>query len=446
MKRIALKLKDVIAVAGTAAILAVTLLMASNASAQEDIYEIEQTIDQPFNQLYISSGWDARLIQATKGSPTTVVLVTPYADFFEEGSEPNIVEVKCLSKKNSWLHLKRNQSMPHSTVVEIHTAQPIEQIHLYRDARLTIGHFDFDSVDLDIDVDTNAILVVDTMNNRWSTSFSVYDGTLDLRNFAGKYLHLWAYGHSTVNAGEIRAIRFWQRQSDYSSLNIANVDSVRHHHIYHNKSLKHADGWFSTLNLNLGMDVNSPIAGTDGARHGSPYNTYGDFGCFWLLGFNTMSLGSKWSWDLNLQVGYHFMLLDNIVKADAGHLVLDDSHGALAPRQHLEYWTLGIPVRLRYALGAGFRPYFRYCYFGLTPMVNFNQTLITQTLNANNHWDRSKDKNLDMLNRFNLRASVGINTSIAGINSVEFFIDLLPTYKPSAGAPQTRMMGLVYHF
>lgn len=446
MKRIAFKSKDAIALIGTTFIISITLLLSFNASAQEDIYEIEQTVDQPFNQLYISKGWDARLIQAPKGSPTRVVLVTPYADFFEEGNEPNIVEVKRLSKKNSWLHLMPNQSMPSSTVVEIHTAQPIDVIHLYRDAHLTLGHFDFDSVSLNIEVDTNATLVVDTMNNRWSTSFSIYDGTLDLRHFTGKYLHLWAYGHSSVIGGEIRATRFWQHQSTYASLNIDNIDSVRHHTVYHNKSLDHFNSWFRVLNLNFGLNVSVPIAGTDGARHGSPYNTNVDLGGVILFGFNTMSLNSKWSWDLNLQAGYHNMQLDNIVKVDGNRLLLDDSYGAIAPRQSLEYWTIGIPVRLRYALGSSFRPYFRYCYIGLMPMVNLKQTLITQTLNENNRWNRHKDGNLNLINRFNLRASVGINTSIAGINNIEFFIDLLPTYKPSSGAPQSRMMGLIYHF
>lgn len=447
MKRIAYTLKDILATVGTAVILVITLLMACNASAQEeDIYEIEQTIDQSFNQIYISSGWDARLIQAPKGSPTRVVLVTPYAEFFEEGSEPNIVEVKRLSNKNSWLHLKPNQSMPHSTMVEIHTAQPIDVIHLYRDAHLTIGHFDFDSIDLDIDVDTSATLVVDTMYNRWSTSFSIYDGALDIRHFYGKYLHMWAYGHSSVTCGEIRATRFWQRQSTYASLKIDNIDSVRHHHVYQNKSLNHANGWFRVLNLNFGFNVSVPIVGTDGARHGSPYNTYFDLGYIFLFGFNTMSLNSKWSLDLNLQVSTHSMLLDNVVKVDGDRLLLDDSYGAIAPRQNLEYWTIGIPVRMRYTLGSSFRPYFRYCYFSLMPMVNFKQTLITQTLNENNRWNRNKVENLNLLNRFNLRASFGINTSIMGLNNIEFFIDLLPTYKPSSGAPQTRMMGLVYHF
>ena len=87
MKRITSILKDTFGVIGAAAILGLTILMTTRASAQ-DIYEIEQTFDQPFNMLHINKGWDVRLFQAPTGSPTTVVLQTRCADFFEEGNRP----------------------------------------------------------------------------------------------------------------------------------------------------------------------------------------------------------------------------------------------------------------------------------------------------------------------------------------------------------------------
>ena len=68
MKRTAHILKDATGLLGTALILGLALFMTCHAQAQ-DIYEIEQTFDQPFNNLEIDKGWDARLIQAPKGSP-----------------------------------------------------------------------------------------------------------------------------------------------------------------------------------------------------------------------------------------------------------------------------------------------------------------------------------------------------------------------------------------
>ena len=79
-------------------------------------------------------------------------------------------------------------------------------------------------------------------------------------------------------------------------------------------------------------------------------------------------------------------------------------------------------------------------------MYNTSQELVTQTLNEHSHWVTRHDKDLDMLNRINVRAAVGLSLGMLGFHSIEFFMDLLPTYKASAVAPQSRMFGLVYHF
>ncbi len=444
MKRITSILKDNFGFIGTAAILGLTILMTTRASAQ-DIYEIEQTFDQPFNMLHINKGWDVRLFQAPTGSPTTVVLQTRCAEFFEEGNEPQIIEMKKFDKKDSWLYLKPNTSMPHSTVVEIHTAQPIDEIHLYNDARLTIAHYDFDSVNLDVYIDTNATLVIDTMNNRWSTSFTLHDATLDLRHFSGRHIHLWTYGNSTVTAGKINAFRFWQRLSANTKCDIASTDSVQHLFVKHRKPFNNAAN-FTSLSLTFGLDVSSALQGTDDARYGSPYNTLGEFGIYEQLCTNSVPLGGRWSWHPGLELAYRVRLLDNVVKADAGHLVLDDSYGALVPQQYLDYFTIGLPVTLNYTFDKKWHTFAKGFYFKLTPMYNCNQELVTQTLNEHNHWVTRHDKDLDVLNRFNLRTAVGLNLGMLGFHSIEFFMDLFPTYKASAGAPQTRMFGVLYHF
>ena len=453
MKRIASILKDTFGFIVTAAILGLTLLMACNASAQ-DLYEIEQTFDQPFNLLHISKGWDVRLIQAPQGSPTTVVLQTRCAEFFEEGNEPQIIEMKKFDKKDGWLYLNPNTTMPRSTVVEIHTAQPINEIHLYNDARLTIVHYDFDSVRLDIDLDTGAMLVIDTANNRHFTSISLTNATLDLRHIASNKLSVWAEGESIIKGnnigtdihdGDIRVRRYWLRLSEKTVSDLTTTDSSRRVYVERKRYLN-GSSKFRSLSLNFGLDVSTALQGTDDARYGSPYNTLGEFGVYEQLSTNSIPLGGRWSWQPGLELAYRVRLLDNPVKADAGHLVLDDSYGALAPRQHLDYFTIGLPVALNYAFDKEWHNFSKGLYFKLTPMVNVNQELITQTLNEHNHWVTRHDKGLDMLNRFNLRAAVGLNLGMLGFHSIEFFMDLLPTYKTSAGAPQSRMFGLVYHF
>ena len=43
-------------------------------------------------------------------------------------------------------------------------------------------------------------------------------------------------------------------------------------------------------------------------------------------------------------------------------------------------------------------------------------------------------------------AAVGLDCAIGGLGKVEFFIDLLPSFRSSADAPQTHMFGLSYIF
>ena len=445
MKRIAIILKDAFGVIGIAFILGTTFFAATNAAAQEDLYEIEQQTDTPFNMLYISEGWDAHLIQAPAGSPTTVVLRTRCAEFFEEGNEPDIVEVKKLDKKSSWLHLNRNSIMPHTTVVEIHTAQPIGKIHLYKGSRLTIEQYDFDSIDLDIDADTDAMLFIDTMHNLGSTSISLNDATLDLRRSHVQNIFIYAHGHSTVNKGKLLAKNQYLRLSDNTICNVTESDSATHLYVTRAHWLNKADK-LTSLSLTMGFDLGYPII-VDGSRQGSPYNTNLAPGIVISLSTNSIPISKHWGWGFGLTGAFHIKYLDNVVRAaDKKHLVLDASHGATPPRQEISYWTLGLPVSIFYTLPKDYRPWFRGFHASLTPMLNFKQTLNSQTLNEHNRWTYSRDKGLDLLNRFNLRASVGVDMGFFGIKTIEFFIDLLPSYKPTAEAPQMRMLGLMYHF
>lgn len=444
MKRTIHILKDATGLLGTALILALALFMTSRASAQ-DIYEIEQTFDQPFNSLLIDQGWDARLMQAPEGSPTTVVLRTRCAEFFEEGNEPNIIKAKSVGKKHGDLRLSENTLMPRSTVVEIHTAQPINDIHLYKGARLTIEQYDFDSVDLDISADTGALLVIDTMSNLGNTHISLYNATLDLDRGHIKVLNIWAHGNSVVKKGKLWAVNQRLYLSNDAVSNVTASDSATHLYVDRKRWLNKTDK-LRSLSLTFGLDFSMPITGTDGARYGSPYNTYSDLGAFWQFTTNAIPLGGHWSLTPGFQFGYHVVQLDNIVKTESNHLVLDDSYGANAPRQALGYTTIGLPVTLNYSFSKAWHAFSQGFFFKLTPMFYSKQTLGTQTLNEHNHWTYKGDKGLDVLNRFNLRAAVGLHTGLLGIRNIEFFIDLLPSYKASAGAPQTRMMGLVYHF
>ena len=380
----------------------------------QDLYQIDQKFDHNIkvNHLEIQSGWDARLIQVPEGERTRVMVTTPCAHFFENiDEEPTLLSVKKSGKHDGYYALLRNQWMPRTTVVEIFTAQPIEDIYLEKNARLTIAYFDFDSTDLEITADSGAVLVVDTLLNRGTTGIMLTNATLDLRHVTGGKTNVTAYAHSTVKKGDIQGE---YNQSDY--------DRAPKMH---------------GMSIGLGLNISLPVAFSSN-QYSSPYNTNHAFEFHFLGQINDFPISNHWSWNLNIDASATWMQLDNVVAAQNDQLVLDPSYGATPPRQSLYYWSIGLPVRLKY------NPWkFVVFYASLAPTYNFTPRLSSTTFDADNHRHTTHEK-VDILNHFNLRASIGVG--LGNLHRLEFFVDLLPTFKSSANAPQTRMMGLTYTF
>lgn len=390
----------------------------------QDLYQIEQTFDHSFDisDLKINRGWDVHLRQAPKGSVTRVVVTTPCANFFEEGEEPDLIKVQKSSKRDGGYEVLPNQSMPRSTRVDIITHQPIKYIDVCSGARLTIDRWVSDSVHFDFNIDSGAVVVIDSMVNPGSTTFMVYDATLDLRHFRGGRLNIWNYRNSRVTEGDVQT-------TVPRTLEPAKEYKLRY------------------LNLNFGIDLAQPML--NDSRYNSPYNTYYGLTGHIRMTSNDMAINRLMSWNFGLDVSFSVLQLDNAVKVDGSSLVLDPSYGATPPRQSLYWWSVGMPFTLKFSFGKWGNPYLgsplRGLYATLTPTLNFKPRLETRTLDEDSHWNTDHER-VDILSRFNLRASVGLNCSIGGLDKVEFFIDLLPSFRSSANAPQTRMYGLSFIF
>ena len=397
--------------------------IAATAHAQ-DLYQIEQTFDHSFDisDLKVNRGWDVHLRQAPKGSVTRVVVTTPCANFFEEGEEPDLIKVQKSSKRDGGYEVLPNQSMPRSTRVDIITHQPIKYIDVCSGARLTIDRWVSDSVHFDFNIDSGAVVVIDSMVNPGSTTFMVYDATLDLRRVRGRVLNIWNYGNSRITEGDIQT-------------------TIPHRN-------EPAKEWkLHYFNLNFGIDLAQPML--NDSRYNSPYNTYYGLTGHIRMTSNDMAINRLMSWNFGLDVSFSVLQLDNAVKIDGSSLVLDPSYGATPPRQSLYWWSVGLPFTLKFSFGKWGNPYLgaplRGLYATLTPTLNFKPRLETRTLDEDSHWNTDHER-VDILSRFNLRASVGLNCSIGGLDKVEFFIDLLPSFRSSADAPQTRMYGLSFIF
>ena len=332
------------------------------------------------------------------------------------------MEVQKYKRGGGWYELKPNQWMPRTTLVEIYTSEPIDRIELHKGARLTIQRFDFDSTELDITIDSGATLIIDTLDNRGTTFIDVYDATLDLRYFRGGRLNIWNYRNSRITEGDIQT-------------------TIPHRN-------EPAKEWkLHYFNLNFGIDLAQPML--NDSRHNSPYNTYYGLTGHIRMTSNDMAINRLMSWNFGLDVSFSVLQLDNAVKIDGSSLVLDPSYGATPPRQSLYWWSVGMPFTLKFSFGKWGNPYLgaplRGLYATLTPTLNFKPRLETRTLDEDSHWNTDHER-VDILSRFNLRASVGLNCSIGGLDKVEFFIDLLPSFRSSADAPQTRMYGLSFIF
>ena len=423
MKRIASILGDIVKVSLLLAIVSIGIIAEVKAQPvqPQDLYQIEQTFDHDFKvvQVIVNPGWDVRLVQSPEGTPTRLVVTTPCAEFFEEGKEPTLMEVQKRKRADlGWYELKANQWMPRTTVVELFTSQPLERIELKPGARLTVDRWVSDSVHFDFDIDSGAVVVIDSMVNPGTTTFAVHDATLDLRCFRGKQLYIWNYQNSRVTEGDVQT-------TVPRTLEPAKEYKLRY------------------INLNFGIDLAQPIL--NDSRYGSPYNTnYGLTGHIRMTS-NDMSLSRHFAWNFGLDVSYSILQLDNAVKVDGSSLVLDPSYGATPPRQSLYWWSIGLPVTLKFGFGKWSYTHlggpFRGLYATLTPTLNFKPRLVTKSLDEDSHWNTDRER-VDILSRFNLRASVGLNCSIGGLDKVEFYIDLLPSFRSSAEAPQTRMFGL----
>lgn len=408
----------------TTLLLACTAFLSLGAQTprQTDLYQIEQSFDHdyPVHDLYIGSGWDFRLIQTPKGTPTRLVLTTPYADFFAENAEPLLLEVEKYKRSQDGCYtIKPNQWMPHTTIVELYTSQPIAYFRLNEGARLTIQRYDFDSVDLDIDVDSGAVLIIDTLRNPGETSITLHDATLDLRHLRGRKLNIWTYGDSHVTEGDIQTT------------------------IPHTKE-QCKERILYKIDVNIGIGMSTPLW-IDNNRYNSPYNTNQTLGLHLMLRTNDMPINRHMNWNFGIDASAAWTQLDNTVQVQNDQLVLDPSYGATPPRQYLYWWSIGVPVTLKLNFGKNISGSLLNFYTTLTPTFNFKPRLLSKSLDADDHWNTDTEK-VDILNRFNVRAAIGFNSPFLGNEKLEFFIDLLPTYKSSSGAPQTRMFGLNFIF
>lgn len=417
-------------------ILTLALCLAALVATAQNRYEVEQRLEGDIEQMELGSGWDIRLIHDTLNS---VVIVTPCEYYFAEGNEPEICTLK-----DGWFTLKDNNFMPHGTRVEIHHSRPLTYLRLENGASASSDSLAFTSSKnwhemmlyptsrLDVRVlyaERPLYVAVDTMAN-------LHIGTLD-----GNKITISTKKYSTVNIDDSKAIH---------------LNCVRHPESYGNLpelaeknekiEVKTANRWIKDQLHMLTGGFAFGVTNYFDHHTNSPFNS--NFGAHVSLTLmsNEIYFTNRLWFNFGWTMGMEGRFLTNDVEPADHHLQL-----ATTPTDNRQYQILwnnffGIPIQMGYSVKHYIAKHFiSNVHIGLTPMLQLGQGFKTTWLNSHDHFKSDSEKVRD-LSTFQLRLTVGIKLPVLMSMRMDFFVDLLPTYRPSAEAGNIHSFGLRFTF
>ena len=181
------------------------------------------------------------------------------------------------------------------------------------------------------------------------------------------------------------------------------------------------------------------------SRESTPYSST------MMMSFDIMGrlleipLPHRWLFKAGYGIGFDFKMLTYDVLLDDNRLVFNPNHAVDHPLTVIGQCYLTLPLKLEYR-PKKLRILSNYLSFRLTPMLNLGG-------DVSGIRDGSLfSKNTNLFSRFQLRLGVS-NTFLASVRddvvsggiSWEIFVDLLPTYRPSAGARGLHQIGFVFY-
>lgn len=416
------------------------LLGAAVSQAQE--YRVQQQLPDTLNEITIVPGWEVVIIQEL-GQPNNITIVTPCEMFYTEGNEPEV----CSINKHA-LEILSNTSMPKNTILEIHIGNPLKELYIRDSAHVETGNLFFTNhprisigkyavvkggswrcdtsrshVSTRIFQGMNSTLSIDTLSVAKGKMDVEKDATFNYRFLTANY-NLRVRKHRTVSGTTLAS------------------DSAN------NVTVKRLSG-FANYMYNTGLQITGAISyGIPvfrNHRYGSAYNIGESYGI--ILEGNLVPLAivnNRLQWAHRLRLEWKWTRLLSDVECANGALVFSSALQNDVVHQNLYSLSIGIPLELIYTISkkSGF-----YTWIGLAPTYIFKSNLVTRVLEEDDCWHRSTDR-ADVYNPFQLRATFGIGNrnGYFGRFSIDFFVDLLPTYRSSIGAEGFHQMGVNIHF
>lgn len=392
----------------------------SSLRAQEDEYRIEQAFPVAIRQLSLMNGWTVKLIYTPGEDSTRVTVVTPCPYFFKEGNEPLVCTLR-----DDKLAIHQNRTMPLGTLLEVRYPEPLEII-------LSNGHIELDTVHMLLHSEgPRAAGIIPGTRSSLKIGYLVSEGDLgvDCR-----------YDHSSVEIGTVRCRQFLvdEKQRDRVKVEHLEADSlvvVPHH-------------WWHDINWNYLLLLEGKIGFVTHTGARSPYTST----LYCAVEFNTrlmeVPITKRWKFYGSAGWGFDAHLMAYDVIRDGDRLIFNPSPDVNHDLTLLEHAYLSVPLTFQYRTKNRWaRIFSNHLDFTLTPRLNIIDQIGTPL-----DWDL-RNNNINILSRFQLRFALA-NTCLASNDgdilsdgiTWEIFVDLLPTYRPSADAKGLHQIGFVLHF
>lgn len=394
----------------------------STLHAQEDLYVIEQAFPVAISQLTVVEGWTLRLVYTPGEDSTRVAVVTPCPYYFAEGKEPTVVALE-----GDKLHILTNRTMPPGTTVEVRYPEPL-------DAVIATGNVQLDTLHMLLRSQgpRAAAIMVAGRNSKLHIDCLEADGDLGVE---------CRDEGSRVEIGTLRCRQLLvdERHRERVKVQRLEADSlvVVPHHWWHD---------INWANNRLFIGGKMGAAGLIGYK--GPYTSAANISMHLVGRFMEAPLSPRWRLTAGFGWGFEWSMMAYDVILDNDQLIFNPNHVVDHPMTLLGQGYLSLPISVQYRTKNKWaRLFCNHFDITLTPMLN----LIGDVTGYRD--EKFYSENVDLFSRFQLRLSLA-NTCLAsnsggmlsGGITWELFVDLLPTYRPSADAEGIHQIGFAIHF
>lgn len=421
-------------------IIALALCLTALCAQAQTEYIIDQPLFGEIKKIQVFQGWNVRLVH---DSVNMVSIVTPCEHYFTEGNEPEL----CKLDAEGWLSIWQNKYMPQGTVVEVHYSEPIDYLLLNPNATVSADtllmgkRYNYKENELgDIDLGKRASLTAGCIDGCISleldSNATAHVGLM--RSPLPMQLSTMAGSTLTVDSFDCPDVRY--NRNPKSRGNLTESDSTR------NLTVKTANRWFTDglkiLRNTIGLEYNVPI----GNQYNNPYAMPIELVPIVGLRTNVISINQRWGLSLGTEFGIPCQFLTNNSTRNGRTLDLDTLSPGVNRNQSMLYMYISLPTRLHYRPQTAFgKAFFADLHIGLSPRVNFYQRYTQGLLSSNNRWNNEQSK-VSVYNTFQMRAEVGLGFNPFSNIELNFYVDLLPTYRKETGMGNIHSFGFQIKF